>query len=145
MSSQRRLAAEIMKVGTHRVWIDPEESDKVESAITREEIRKLIHEGVIQKTPVNSISRGRHRLLSEKRRAGRRSGPGSKKGSPGIGKKGWVKRIRVIRSRLRHLRDKRMIAPAAYRKLFMMAKGGAFRNRSHLEEYIEAHKLARRR
>ncbi|MGD2065814.1 MAG: 50S ribosomal protein L19e, partial [Candidatus Bathyarchaeota archaeon] len=44
LKSQRRLAAEIMKVGENRVWIDPERIDYVEAAITREEIKKLIHE-----------------------------------------------------------------------------------------------------
>ena len=40
--SQKRLAANILKVGTTRVWVDPEDTDRVSSAITREEIRKLI-------------------------------------------------------------------------------------------------------
>ena len=43
------------------------------------------------------------------------------------------------------MRDKHMIQTQTYRKLFLMAKGGSFRNRSHLDEYIEAHKLARKR
>jgi ribosomal protein L19E len=38
-----------------------------------------------------------------------------------------------------------MIQTQTYRKLFLMAKGGSFRNASHLDEYIEAHKLARKR
>jgi len=44
LKSQRRLAAQILKVGQNRVWINPERIDDVEAAITREEIRKLIHE-----------------------------------------------------------------------------------------------------
>ena len=42
LKSQRRLAAEILKIGKNRVWIDPERIDEVEVAITREEIRKLV-------------------------------------------------------------------------------------------------------
>ena len=41
LSSQRRLAAQILKIGQNRVWIDPERMDDVEGAITREEVRKL--------------------------------------------------------------------------------------------------------
>ncbi|MFQ5836639.1 MAG: 50S ribosomal protein L19e, partial [Candidatus Bathyarchaeia archaeon] len=40
LRSQRRLAAEILKVGEGRVWIDPDRTEDVEAAITREEIRK---------------------------------------------------------------------------------------------------------
>ncbi len=58
---QRRLAARLLKVGASKVWIDPEDTDRVSSAITREEIRKLIHEGSIVKLPKDGISRGRKR------------------------------------------------------------------------------------
>ncbi|MEM3754375.1 MAG: 50S ribosomal protein L19e, partial [Candidatus Bathyarchaeia archaeon] len=53
---QKRLAASIAKVGIDRVWIDPEKIEKVESAITRDEIKKLIHEGVIKILQKKGIS-----------------------------------------------------------------------------------------
>jgi large subunit ribosomal protein L19e len=145
LTSQRRLAAELMKIGTTRVWVDPEDVDRVSSAITREEIRKLIHEGSIRKLPKTGISRGRKRTRRQELLAGRHKGPGSTKGSVGGGKSRWVVRIRSIRTRLRSLRDKRFITTQTYRKLSLMAKGGTFRGASHLDEYIETHKLARRR
>ena len=37
LTSQRRLAAQILKVGQNRVWINPEKIDDVEGAITRED------------------------------------------------------------------------------------------------------------
>lgn len=143
--SQRRIAAEIMKVGQNRVWLDPEDIDAISSAITRTEIRKLIHEGAIRALPETGSSKGRTRTLKSKKSIGRRSGPGSRKGIRIARKKAWILRIRAIRDRLRELRDKRMIQSQTYRKLFLMAKGGSFRSSSHLDEYIEAHKLARRR
>lgn len=143
--SQRRIAAEILKVGESRVWLDPEDIDAISSAITRTEIRKLIHEGAIRRVPETGISRGRTRALKSKKRVGRRTGPGSRKGARIARKTKWILRIRAIRDRLRELRDKRMIPTGTYRKLFLMAKGGSFRSASHLDEYIEAHKLARRR
>src|SRR5208337_1814240 len=143
--SQKRLAAEIMKVGLTRVWVDPEDTDRVSSAITREEIRKLIHEGSIKKLPMVGISRGRKRVRKEELRAGRHKGPGSTKGSARHSKARWVVRIRSIRRRLRTLRDKRFITTEAYRKLTLMAKGGTFRSGAHLDEYIDTHKLSRRR
>ena len=143
--SQKRLAAELLKVGTTRVWVDPEDTDKVSSAITREEIRKLIHEGSIKKVPQIGISRGRKRARRKELLAGRHKGQGSIKGSATHRKRRWVARIRSIRSRLRTLRDKRFITTEVYRKLSLMAKGGTFRSGAHLDEYIETHKLSRRR
>ncbi len=143
--SQKRLAADILKVGVGKIWVDPEDISTVSSAITRVEIRKLIHEGSIRKLPQVGISRGRKRTRLNELRAGRHKGPGSTKGSKGMGKTVWVIRIRSIRRRLRSLRDKRFIETQTYRKLLLMAKGGAFRSAVHLDEYIDAHKLARRR
>lgn len=142
---QKRLAAELLKVGTTRIWVDPEDTDRVSSAITREEIRKLIHEGSIRKLPKVGISRGRKRVRKQELLAGRHKGPGSIKGSAAQSKRRWVIRIRSIRRRLRTLRDKRFITTQVYRKLSLMAKGGTFRSATHLDEYIDTHKLARRR
>jgi large subunit ribosomal protein L19e len=143
--SQRRLAAQLLKVGVGRVWVDPEDTERVTSAITREEIRKLIHEGSIRKLPEVGISRGRKRARRKELLAGRHKGPGRIKGSRKHGKRRWVMRIRSIRSRLRTLRDKRFITTDVYRTLSLMAKGGTFRSAAHLDEYIDTHKLSRRR
>lgn len=143
--SQKRLAAELLKVGETRVWVDPEDTDRVSSAITREEIRKLIREGSIRKLPKVGISRGRKRVRKQELQAGRHKGPGSIKGHVSNSKRKWVVRIRSIRGRLRTLRDKRFITTQVYRKLSLMAKGGTFRSAAHLDEYIDTHKLARRR
>jgi large subunit ribosomal protein L19e len=143
--SQKRLAAKILKIGVNRVWVDPDDTDRVSSAITREEIRKLIHEGSIAKVPQVGISRGRNRARRKELLAGRHKGPGSIKGASKPGKAEWVVRIRSIRRRLRTQRDKRLITTDVYRKLSLMAKGGTFRSAAHLDEYIETHKLSRRR
>jgi large subunit ribosomal protein L19e len=80
LSSQRKLAAAVLDCGVNRVWIDPERADEVSMAITREEIRGLIKDKAIKALPENSQSRGRARILAEKKKNGRRVGPGSKKG-----------------------------------------------------------------
>jgi large subunit ribosomal protein L19e len=136
---QKRLAAEIFKIGVNRIWVEPDELDRVGGAITRDEVRKLIHEGAIKKRPETGISRGRVR---QKRR---RRGPGGHKGGGGHRKERWIVRIRRIRSRLLELRDKKLVTAPVFRKLFLMAKGGSFRSVSHLNEYIETHRIVRRR
>lgn len=112
LKSQRRLAAEILKVGETRVWIDPERIDYVETAITREEIRKLIHEKVVKSLPQTGVSRARARVLAAKRKKGLRRGPGGKSGparSKISKKQAWMNRIRPLRRRMRELKVSRAI------------------------------------
>ncbi len=59
LKSQRRLASQILKIGQNRVWINPEHMSDVEGAITREEVRKLIHEKVIVSLPEKGVSRSK--------------------------------------------------------------------------------------
>jgi large subunit ribosomal protein L19e len=148
LKSQRRLASEILKVGEGRVWIDPERIDYVEAAITRDEIRKLIHENVVKSLPKKGVSRARARVFAEKRKKGLRRGPGGKSGparSKISKKQAWMNRIRPVRKRLRELKDSRAIAESAYRKLYDMSESGVFESKADLERYIRTHDLWRRR
>jgi len=147
LRSQRRLASAVLSCGANRVWIDPERADEVSMAITREEIRKLIHEDAIKALPENSPSRGRARVLAAKKKKGRRIGPGSKKGSKYSvvsRKERWMSRIRAQRKHLKDLREKRVIAVSTYRSLYRKAKGGEFRSIAELDRYINESNLRRR-
>ncbi|MEM3608984.1 MAG: 50S ribosomal protein L19e [Candidatus Bathyarchaeia archaeon] len=148
LKSQRRLAANILKVGQNRVWIDPERIDDVETAITREEIRKLIHEGVIKPLPEEGISRARARTVHLKKKVGRRHGPGSRSGAhhAKISKKdAWMAKIRALRKRLRELKADKIITEATYRKLYKMASSGRFASVADLERHLKAQGLWRKR
>ncbi len=148
LKSQRRLAAEILKIGESRVWIDPDRIDYVEAAITREEIRKLIHEKVVKPLPEKGVSRARARVFAQKRKKGLRRGPGGKSGpaTSKISKKqAWMNRIRPIRKRLTELKETRAINESAYRKLYDMSESGIFESKADLERYIRTHDLWRRR
>jgi large subunit ribosomal protein L19e len=148
LKSQRRLAADILKVGESRVWIDPERIDYVEAAITREEIRKLIHEKVVKSLPETGVSRARARVFAEKRKKGLRRGPGGKSGparSKISKKEAWMNRIRPIRKHLTELKDSRAIAESTYRKLYDMSESGVFQSKAEVERYIRTHDLWRRR
>src|SRR4030066_399459 len=103
LSSQRRLASQILKIGQNRVWIDPERTDVVDGAITREEVRKLIHEKVIKASPEKGVSRARAKTVKAKKRVGRRKGPGSYTGSgyATVSKKeAWMIKVRSRRKKL---------------------------------------------
>ena len=112
LKNQRRMASESLKIGKNRVWIDPERGEDVEEAITREEIRKLISEGVIKAAPKKGVSRGRARINQMKRKKGLKKGMGRRKGKKTARmprKELWKIRIRAIRAYLKNLRDRRII------------------------------------
>jgi large subunit ribosomal protein L19e len=144
LSTQKRLAADVMKVGISRIWIDPTFEDEVSLAITRDDIRRLVDERAIQKKQEIGVSRGRARYVLEQKRKGQRKGPGSKKGkatSKLSGKDRWMIKIRPMRKELRKLRNDKKITSKTYRELYLKAKGNAFRNTAHLRTYISERKL----
>ena len=146
LSTQKRLAADVMKVGMSRVWMDPDFEDEVSLAITRDDIRRLIDEGAIQKKRTTGVSRGRARHILKQKRKGQRKGPGRKKGKATAkmsGKERWMMKIRPMRKELRKLRDTGKIAPKVYRELYLKAKGNAFRNTDHLRTYISERRLSK--
>ncbi|MHA1314962.1 MAG: 50S ribosomal protein L19e [Candidatus Helarchaeota archaeon] len=145
---QRAMAARVLKVGVNRVWIDPERDEEVAMAITRNDIRGLINDGAIKKRYKRGVSRARARVVHQKKKQQKRRGEGSRKGKKTAKisrKQAWILRIRPIRKELKRLRARRSITPTVYRKLYLLASGGTFRNVSHLTRYITEKKLFRRR
>lgn len=147
LRAQRRIAAEILKVGKNRIHIDPEREDDVSMAITRDDIRTLIHEKGITSRYDKGVSRARARVIHEKKKKGKRQGPGSRKGKKTTytpKKQAWITRIRPQRTYLRRLRTRRIITRNSYRKLYRWASSGMFRNVAHLDFFIKDKKLTRR-
>ncbi len=148
LKTQRRLAAQVLKIGQNRVWINPQKVDDAETAITRQEIRRLIHEGIVKRLPEQGISRARARVLHRKKKKGLRRGPGSKTGSPHATisrKEAWMSKIRALRNRLRELKTKKIITENSYRALYRMASSGRFSSVADLERYMKTHELWRKR
>jgi len=148
LKSQRRLAAQLLKVGTNRVWIDPNRIEDVEVAITRSEIRKLIHEGAIRQLPAKGVSRSRARVLQEKKRKGLRRGPGTREGSSGARvtkKDAWMLRIRALRRKLKEWKADRAVADDSYRQLYRVAGSGAFSSIADMERYAKTRGMWRKR
>jgi large subunit ribosomal protein L19e len=147
LTSQRRLAAEVLGIGQNRIWINPEKIEEVEMAITRAEIRKLIADGAIKAQALKTTSRIRARKLNEKKQTGRRIGPGTKKGKKNSlisGKSRWINRIRSLRKKLMEMREKRVITINTYRTLYRKAKGGEFKTIAELDRHINEQGLRRR-
>ena len=142
LEMQKRVAADLLKCGVSRVRFDPERLEDIESAITRREIEMLIKDGAIYKVPAKGVSRGRIRMRKRKRK-----GPGSRKGgkfSVIPRKRRWINKVRPQRRFLKLLRDKGLVEPSDYRKLYLMVKAGAFKSVSALKEYIEQNKMIKK-
>ena len=139
LANQKRLAAALLKVGVTRVWMDPERLEDIATAITREDIRGLIAEGVVKRRAVVGISRGRARARDVKKAKGHLKGHGSRRGAAGARdpkKNRWMRKIRAQRKVLKEMREEKTIDAHNYRILYRKAKGGEFRNVAHLKSYI---------
>ncbi len=132
----RRLAAKIWKSGESRVRIL--DAKKASEALTTEDVKQLIAENVVVLLPQQGVSRGRARDVRERKRKGRKSGPGSRRGAAFAGmtaKEKWMRQVRAQRRLLRSF--KKTISTENYRKAYRRIKGNAFLTKKRLEEYVK--------
>jgi large subunit ribosomal protein L19e len=130
---QKKLAADILKVGQSRIIMDPEHLEDIKNAITRRDIRKMISKDYIK------VKRSKIKMpnLYPKKK---KRGHGSKKGSSRAKltkKEKWMHTVRPLRRMLKELRDKGSIDTKTYRKTYLLVKSGMFRSRSHLRLYLK--------
>lgn len=65
---QKRLAASVLKCGKKKVWLDPNEVSEISNANSRQNIRRLVKDGLIIRKPQAVHSRFRARKYAEARR-----------------------------------------------------------------------------
>ena len=141
LKNQRRMAAEILKCGENRVWIDPTKEEEVQDCITRGDIRNAIESGMIKAKPKAGTSKGRIRYAAKQKASGKRKGPGSRKGTANArvpSKRAWIATIRPIRDELKQLRESGKISPSVYRLYYRKAKGGVYTSRRNLKQHMIA-------
>ena len=144
LRNQKRVAAQRLKCGGTRVWIDPLHSDDVAEAVTREDVRALIERGYVKKIQAIGVSKGRAQKIRLQKASGRRRGPGSRKGAKGARtpkKRKWISTIRPQRTLLRELRETEKITPAQYRHYYLQTKGGRFRSKASLVFHLKTESI----
>jgi large subunit ribosomal protein L19e len=144
LKNQKRISAQLLKVGKTKVKFDTERLSDIKEAITKVDIRALIKDNAITSKPVGSSSKGRLRKKLIQKRKGRQKGPGSRKGkkTARLSKKEiWMVKTRIQRGFIKELREKELVTVRTYRDLYKKIKGNYFRSKNHIKLYISENKL----
>lgn len=139
LRNQRRMAADLLKCGKNRVWMDYDRSEEIAKAVTKDDIRILIKGSAIQSRQIIGISNGRKKYNIKQKEKGRQRGHGSRKGAKRARvpkKEHWIKTIRPIREYLKSLREEKKMDASTYRKYYIKAKGGEFKSKHHLKSHL---------
>ncbi|MFH0986526.1 MAG: 50S ribosomal protein L19e [Candidatus Micrarchaeota archaeon] len=140
LNQVKKMAAAVMKTGLSKVRIVRDE--EAVQAMTKDDVRALIRKGAIKKINPNQPSKVRQRKVKAQKKKGRMRGKGKRKGTMKTRveeKETWMQKIRSLRRKLNEIKPK--LQDGAYRKLYMMCKGGYFRNKAHLMLYVNDKKL----
>ena len=136
------MAAKILKCGESRVWLDPTRVADIEEAITSEDIRHLIKDGMVARKPKKGLSSFRKNKIAAQKKKGRRHSRGSVKGKTANQKKQtWMKTVRSIRRLLKELKSGGRIDNNTYRDIYTKSKSGYFRSKAHVMNYLERNNL----
>ncbi len=144
---QKRLAAKTLGVGIGRIHFNTSRYEDIKEAITKADIRSLAKQGAISAAQISFPSRHRARARAAQQKKGRQRGQAAKRGRKNARnpeKRAWINKIRSIRKMLNNLKENKKIDNKTYRNLYMKAKGGFFRDRSHLTFYIESSKMVKK-
>ena len=136
ITNQKKMAAQLLKCGVNRVWINPSYLDQVAQSVQKEDIREAIDNGWIKAKAIQGTSRVRALKRQSQKQKGRRKPHGKRSGTSNARnprKQQWMATIRAQRRTLKDLREDGSITRSQYRHYYLKAKGGSYRSISHLK------------
>lgn len=134
------IAERLLNCGASKLWFNPKELDRIKEAMTTEDIRALIKDGIIKRKKEQLHSRGNARILQTKKRRGRKRGFGKRTGTRKARmqrKQNWMQNVRAQRKYLRELRKKDKLDRKMYSKIYNLIKGGYFKGKRYIDLYIK--------
>ncbi|MFA5382712.1 MAG: 50S ribosomal protein L19e [Candidatus Micrarchaeia archaeon] len=140
----RRIASELLHSGENKVKIKPDETSKVKEALTRDDVRALIKDGIVYKTKKQGVSRAGAKARQKQKKKGRQKGIGKRKGRvKKMPKKQWMAKSRIQREILSYLSKNNLIESDARKNMYYKIKGGFFKNKNSLIHYINDNSLTK--
>ena len=139
ITNQKKMAAQILKCGVNRVWINPSYLDQVAQSVQKEDIREAIDNGWIKAKAIKGTSRVRAKKIKEQKMKGRRKGQGKRSGTSNARnprKQQWMSTIRAQRRTLKDMREEGVLERSQYRHYYLKAKGGSYRSVSHMKSQM---------
>jgi large subunit ribosomal protein L19e len=136
ITNQKKMAAQILKCGVNRIWINPSYLDQVAQSVQKDDIREAIDSGWIKAKAIQGTSRVRALKRLDQKRKGRRKGHGKRSGSANARnprKQQWMRTIRAQRHTLKDMREDGTLDRSQYRHYYLKAKGGSYRSIAHMK------------
>ena len=129
LESRKQLESRLFGVGKNKIYFDEAHISEIKEAITKQDLRDLLAEGIIQ------IKEAHGRLVKPKRTT--RRGPGKIKRKLKIKKSGYVIITRKLRRYIGELRKQGKLNTEKYMELRKKIKARTFKDKAHLKDYIE--------
>ncbi len=129
LEKKKQIIAKMLGVGKGRIKFDPEKISDIEDAVTKQELRSLINDGVISIVSV----KGQKTKKEEKKRRGYGSRKGKKTARMGK-KERWVKQVRALRNYLKSVKSQ--VSKEKYWEAYRKIKGGEIKTIARLKEYL---------
>uniref|UniRef100_A0A2I3RA57 Ribosomal protein L19 n=1 Tax=Pan troglodytes TaxID=9598 RepID=A0A2I3RA57_PANTR len=123
---QKRLASRVLPCGKKKVWLDPNETNEISNANSRQQIWKLIKDGLMIRKPMTVHSQARCQENTLAYRKGRHMGIGKRKGTTNARmpeKVTWMRRMRILCWLLRRYHISKKIDHLMYHSLYLKVKG----------------------
>jgi len=130
LSNKKELASKALNIGKNRLIFKMENLKDIKEAITRDDIKTLHQEGIIEIKPV----KGRKKIVTRKTKRG----PGKIKKKVNKRKQEYVKITRKLRKYIMVLRDMNIIERELYKTLRNKIRMREFSSKANLRDYLMA-------